>query len=283
MVGPITTGIMYNSQITQRTAGRRRLLGGLLGTLLGGFFGRGTSAAGAASSSSSQDSDVHDGEPLTRHLRRGNPPVQPLDTLVLFELGDDNNGPRPITHEVLSLIHEERGKRSYPWTLYTSLDTHHEEGDACGVCARLHKHGPGWSAGLHSEVFSHGRAVALGVNIEMQCDYTGPEPTDVIGLNIQPTGGTRPMQYAIQIQDGKGRFEKGLGLNGKGDAGIDLRGDYTVGLHAHANSVRLNEGAFIELEETGRIRLRYRAGRIEFLNGDKCFGHLDVNGDDHAL
>jgi hypothetical protein len=38
-----------------------------------------------------------------------------------------------------------------------------------------------------------------------------------------------------------------------------------------------------ELEETGRIKFRYRAGRIEFLNGEKCFGHLDVNGDDHGL
>jgi hypothetical protein len=187
------------------------------------------------------------------------------------------------THEVLSLIHEERGKRSFPWTLYTSLASHHDAGDACVVCSRLHKHGAGWSAGLHSEVFSHGRAVALGVNIEMQCDYAGPEPVEVIGLNIQPTGGDRTMQYAVQIQEGKGRFETGIGLNGKGSAGIDLKGEYTVGVNTHANSVRLNEGACIELEQTGRIRLRYRAGRIEFLNGEKCFGHLPVDGEDHPL
>lgn len=196
---------------------------------------------------------------------------------------DENNGERAITHEVLSLIHEEKGKRSYPWTLYASLATHHDVGDACVTCARLHKHGRGWSSGLHSEVFSHGPGVALGVNIEMQSDYAGPESPEVIGLNIQPTGGARTMPYAVQIQKGAGKFETGIGLNGTGQAGIDLKGEYTVGINTRANSVRLNEGACIELEETGRIRLRYRAGRIEFLNGDKCFGHLDVNGDDHAL
>jgi hypothetical protein len=253
---------------------RRRVIRGALSAAIIALFGNKSASAQADLSG--------DGVPLTAHLRRGNPPSQPLDTLVLFERGDENNK-QTGTHEVLSLVHEERGKRSYPWTLYTSLDTHHEEGDACGHCARLHKHGPGWSAGLHSEVFSHGRAVALGVNIEMQCDYVGPEPTNVIGLNIQPTGGTRTMQYAVQIQDGKGRFETGIGLNGKGQTAIDLRGDYTVGLHTHANSIRLNEGACIELEESGKIRLRYRAGRIEFLNGEKCFGHLDVNGEDHHL
>lgn len=259
--------------------GRRRLLGRALSLLAVELFPTTPARAQPAPPSGRQ---AKEGEPLTTHMRRGNPPSQPLDTMILFERGEENNT-QTGTHEVLSLVHEERGRRSYPWTLYTSLDTHHEEGDACGHCSRLHKHGPGWSAGLHSEVFSHGRAVALGVNIEMQCDYTGPEPTNVIGLNIQPTGGTRTMQYAVQIQDGKGRFETGIGLNGKGQAAIDLRGDYTVGINTRANSVRLNEGACIELEETGRIRLRYRSGRIEFLNGEKCFGHLDVNGDDHSL
>src|SRR5665811_1823472 len=92
----------------------------------------------------------------------------------------------------------------------------HETGDACVVCSLLHKHGPGWSSGLHSEVFSHARAVALGVNIEMSCDYAGPEPTEVIGLNIQAVGGPHPMQSAIQIHDGLGHFETGVNLKGSG-------------------------------------------------------------------
>ena len=60
------------------------------------------------------------GDPLTTHVRVGEPPVQPLDTMLLFERGDDNND-RAMTHEVLSLIHEEKGRNSYPWTIYASL------------------------------------------------------------------------------------------------------------------------------------------------------------------
>lgn len=201
--------------------------------------------------------------------------------MVLFERGDDNSSGHFGTHEVLSLIHEEKGKRSYPWTLYASLATHHDEGDACVVCPRLHKYGAGWSTGLHSEAFNHGRAVALGDNIEMSSDYAGPESTQVIGLNIQAVGGPRPMQYGIQVHDGQGHFETGIGLNGHGTTGIDLAGDFTVGLNTRANHIRLNEGACIELEGPGKIRLRYRDGRIEFLNEGRCFGRLDINGDDH--
>jgi hypothetical protein len=222
------------------------------------------------------------GAPLTTHVRAGDPPVQPLDTMLLFERGDDNND-RAMTHEVLSLIHQERGRNSYPWTMYASLETHHEVGDACVVCSRLHKHGPGWSTGLHSEVFNHARMVALGVNIEMSNDYEGPDPTQVIGLNIQAVGGPRPMQYGIQVHDGQGRFDKAIGLNGTGGVGLDIAGRYEAGIHAHDNDIRLNEGACIVLDGEGRVRVRYRNGRVEFLNGDRCFGHLDVNGEDHAL
>jgi hypothetical protein len=222
------------------------------------------------------------GEPLTTHLRQGQPPEQPLDSMVVFERGDDNNG-RLGTHEILSLIHQEKGKRSYPWTLYASLETHHEEGDACVVCSRLHKHGPGWSTGLHSEVFNHARAVALGANIEMSSDYTGPESTQVIGLNIQAVKGPTPMQYGIHVHDGEGHFTTGVGLNGKGRIGLDLAGRFEVGVNARSNTIRVDEGTCVELDGIGQIRLRYLNGRIEFLNGDRCFGHLDVNGADHAL
>jgi len=189
-----------------------------------------------------------------------------------------------MTHEVLSLIHEEKGKNSYPWTIYAGLDTYHEGGDACVLCARLHKHGPGWSTGLHSEVFNHGRMVAIGVNVEMSNDFEGPEPTVVVGVNIQATHGSRPMQYGIQIHNGEANyFETGIGLNGRGKHGIDMGGKYDVGLNMQNNNIRLNEGACVELDGEGKIRFRYKEGRIEFLNGEKVFAHLDVNGEDRAL
>jgi hypothetical protein len=253
--------------------GRRRFLLAGLASLIGGVFG-GRASAHAATKAS--------GEPMTTHMRQGEPPGQPLDTMLLFERGDENNG-KAITHEVLSLVHQEKGKNSYPWTLYTSLETHHETGDACVVCSRLHKHGPGWSSGLHSEVFNHSRGVALGVNIEMSNDYPGAEETVVTALNIQAVGGPTPMLHGIQIHDGGNRFHTGINLKGKGATGIDLPGSFQVGLNLHKNNIRLSEGACVELDGKGQIKVRYKSNRIEFLNGDRCIGHLDMDGEDHAL
>jgi len=242
-------------------------------SLLAGWFGGRRAAAAPIKAA---------GEPATTRMRQGEPPTQPLDTMLLFERGDDNNG-AAITHEVLSLIHQEKGKHSYPWTLYASLETHHETGDACVVCSRLHKHGPGWSAGLHSEVFNHSRGVALGANIEMSNDYTGPDSTLAIGLNIQAVGGAAPLQHGIQIHDGANHFQTAIHLPGKGTTGIDLPGAFQVGLNLRSNNIRLSEGACVELDGQGQIKLRYKDNRIEFLNGDRCFAHLDVHGSDHPL
>jgi len=231
---------------------------------------------------------------VTRHMRRGNPPTQPLDTMLLFERGDENND-RAMTHQVLSLIHQEKGKDSYPWTLYTSLETHHENGDACVHCARLHKFGPGWSAGVHSEVFNHARAVALGVNIEMSNDFVpragndadaGGDWTKVIGLNIQAVAGPSPMQYAIHIHDKDGagaHFETGIGVMGKGKVGIDLAGDYETGIYTRGNNIRLGDGACIELDDKGEVKIRYRDGKIEFLKNDRRIAFIDTAAADHAI
>jgi hypothetical protein len=262
-----------NTTDTPRPSGRRQFLLTGLFSLVAGFFS-GRSAAAAAAKGT--------GEPVTTHMRQGEPPGQPLDTMLLFERGDNNNGPA-ITHEVLSLIHQEKGKHSYPWTMYASLETHHETGDACVVCSRLQKQGPGWSSGLHSEVFNHGRGVALGVNIEMSNDYSGTEETVVTGLNIQAVGGSAPMQHGIQIHDGGNHFQTAIHLKGKGATGIDLPGGFQVGLNLHNNNIRLNEGACVELDGKGQIKVRYKNNRIEFLNGDRCIAHLDMTGADHPI
>jgi hypothetical protein len=211
------------NEIKSSTNRRSFLWAGLI-AFVSGILGRKAAAQVTKATPNLQKS----GEPLTSHMRLGNPPPQPLDTMLLFERGDRNNDVATTRH-VLSLIHQEKRKNSYPWTLYASLETDHETGDACVVCSRLHKNGPGWSTGLHSEVFNHGRMVALGVNVEMSNDYSGPDPTAVIGVNIQAVAGPRPMQYGIQIHDGQGHFETGIGLNGKSGKGIDMNGKYDVG------------------------------------------------------
>ena len=92
-----------NTTDTPRPSGRRRfLLTGFIALIAGWFSGRNAAAATKSS-----------GEPVTTRMRQGEPPAQPLDTMLLFERGDDNNG-RAMTHEVLSLIHQENGKHSYP-------------------------------------------------------------------------------------------------------------------------------------------------------------------------
>jgi hypothetical protein len=265
-------------QQQQQQRRRRGFLFGGVASLLAGWVA-GTKSAVASVITGG-------GSPVTTRMRQGDLTGQPLDTMLLFERGDDNNG-RLMTHEVLSLVHEERGKTSHPWTLYASLATHHESGDGCVVCSRLHKHGPGWSTGLHSEVYTHGRAVAIGVNVEMSNDYAGHEPQQVIGVNVQAVGGPTPMQAGLQIHDnesGQAHFDTAIALNGSGRAGVDLsKGKFGVGVNAGANAIRVSEGTCIELEETGRIKIRYKGGRIEFLNGEKCVGHIDVSGEDHAL
>lgn len=253
------------------------LLKGLL-AFVGSMFGGRALAAEEVKGSSEL---VTEGEVLKTSVYKGRPPLEPLDTMIRFERSDENKG-RAMTHEILSLMHEEKGRNSYPWTIYAHLTTHHVEGDACVLCSRLTKENAGWSCGLHSEVFSSGRAVALGVNVEMTNRYPGPEPTQVIGINIQAQG-PYDCQYGIQVHDNAGHFDKAIGLNGQGKVGLDLGGRFGTGIHTHSNSIRLDEGACIELEGTGRVRIRYSSGRIEFMNGDRCVGHIPVDGEDHRM
>ncbi|MBN1490787.1 MAG: hypothetical protein JXA69_12790 [Phycisphaerae bacterium] len=258
---------------------RRGFLRTAFAALLGGLF---CHRATAEEPAPSKDASLAmDGALLKTHVFKGRPPVEPLDTMIRFERSDNHTG-RAMTHEVLSLIHEEKGTQSFPWTVYAHLSTHHVEGDACVVCSRLHKENAGWSSGLHSEVFNNGRGVGIGVNVEMSNTYTGPTAPMIIGMHIQAKG-PQPCQFGIEMHDGGGHFEKAIGLNGQGRVGLDMAGQYDVGLHTHGNSIRVDEGTCIELDGAGRIRLRYKDGKIEFLNGDRCVGHLDVQGDDHAL
>lgn len=255
---------------------RRNFIRNAAVALAGGLLGK---RALAANEPTPPTTMIAEGETLKNHMIKGRPPVEPLDTMLLFERSD-NNTERPMTHEILSLIHEEKGDKSYPWTIYSHLTTSHVEGDACVLCSRLTKNGAGWSAGIHSEVFSHARAVALGVNVEMSNNYAGAEPTQIIGVNIMAAHGGA-CQYGIQIHDNNSHFEKAIGLNGKGQVGLDLAGKFDVGIDTHSNNIRLAEGACIELDGVGKVRLRYKAGRIEFLNGDKCVAHISVDGEDH--
>ncbi|MDH7480662.1 MAG: hypothetical protein QHH26_01640 [Armatimonadota bacterium] len=246
------------------------ILKGLL-ALLGGLIGR---RVLAEENSSGLETE---GEVLKTCVYKGRPPIEPLDTMVRFERSDNNNK-RAMTHEILSLMHEEKGTKSYPWTIYSHLTTHHVEGDACVICSRLHKNGRGWSCGLHSEVFSNAPMVGLGVNVEMSNLYAGSEQTVLYGVNVMACG-PNPCQSGIVIKNngsGPGAiFEKQISLESGGSIGIDLPAKFDVGIQMHGNA--------IALDGEGKIKLRYSNGRIEFLNGDKCIGHINVEEEDHEL
>lgn len=263
--------------------GRRYFLWGGLLAMLGGLRAS-KQAAAATADNPVHPSLVTEGKPLKTFVKQGQVRNVPLDTMVLFERGDNHHG-RADTHEVLSLLQEEKGPHSYPYTLFAQLISHQIIGDAVVLCSSLIKKGVGWAAGHHSEVHNHANGVAIGVNVEMHNLYPEPQNTEVIGVNIQPSRGLS--RYGIQIQGGDGeadQFEKAIGLNGGGNVGVDLSGHFKeVGIHTHDNSIRVNEGASLELDGLGKVRLRYRQGRIEFMNGDRCIGHIDTSGTDHEL
>ncbi len=43
-----------------------------------------------------------------------------------------------------------------------------------------------------------------------------------------------------------------------------------------------DETVIVSIHE-GHIKLRYQNNRVEFLDGDHRFAHLEVNGSDHPL
>lgn len=259
---------------------RRGFLVTGLAAIAGAILGKKTAAADEPKAQPPRTMTA-EGEPLSSHMTKGRPPVEPLDTMLLFERSD-NNTERAMTHEILSLIHEEKGNKSYPWTIYAHLTTSHVEGDACVMCSRLTKKEPGWSSGLHSEVFNHARGVSLGVNIEMSNEYAGTEPTQIYGINVMAAHG-KPCDIGIHIHNADSYWKRGIVFEGKGETGVDMAADYEVGINMRGNSIRLDEGSCIELDGAGKIKLRYKADRIEFLNGGKCVGHILVDGKDHAI
>ncbi len=71
---------MKNNTSASRSTPRRSFLFAGLASLVTGLFCQRTAKAAGIKAA---------GEPVTTHLRQGEPPVQPLDTMLLFERPSD--------------------------------------------------------------------------------------------------------------------------------------------------------------------------------------------------
>jgi hypothetical protein len=211
---------------------------------------------------------------------QGAPEIPPLDSPIVWAREQLN--PQFCTHELLSLVMEERHENSYPWVQYNQLTTSHTGGDAVVFYSRLQKDGPGWSCGNHSEVFSTNWGVGIGVNIEVSNNYEGDEGFNgIYGAVIQGFGKRQP-KSGVLITGGLG-FENGIELNAKHGTGINLDCETDVGINLHDNRLRLNEGAWLDLDAEGKVRMRYFEGNLEFWNGESRIAHLPMTGEDRAL
>lgn len=238
--------------------------------------------AAVAATAAVDDSQAQEALPdaLPRRFIVGKPDIPPLDTPILFAREGSHEAGH--THEVLSLIQEEKGGNAFPWTVYAQLRTHHTGGDAVVFYSRLHKEGPGWSCGFHSEVFARNWGVGIGMNIELGNQYEGTEGFNgVIGIEVQSLG-PKPTLAGLQIE-GAGPFENMIRLRGHAATGIDMSGQCGVGINLHGNSLRIDEGGWIELDQDGQVRMRYHEGNIEFFKGEQRIAHIPVDGEDHAL
>jgi len=236
--------------------------------------------AGAGAVASTAEAQEAEPEYLPRRFIQGKPEIPPLDSPIVFARQDTSDSNH--THEVLSLIQQEDGDNSFPWTLYAQLRTRHTGGDAVVYYSRLYKDGPGWSCGYHTEVFSKNWGVGIGVNVEMSNQYEGTEGFNgIIGMEMQSLG-PKPAKAGVQIE-GEGGYETLVRLRGDGETGVDLTGDCDVGVNLHQNSLRLDEGSWIQLDQEGHVRIRYQDGNIEFFNGEKRIAHLPVMAEDHEL
>lgn len=211
-----------------------------------------------------------------------------------------------ITHMLTSLQLQNDvppGSWSFPWTLFTKLDTNHDFGDGVGSIVNVNNRGAGWATGYHVDSIAEGTGTTLGSNIEM-LNLSGD--AYMVGMNVQNKAFRADV--GLQIQTGPlpenhrwwepgmdGSWQTGirlegapdfgyygtgieLGLNTHGDRGIWVRGNYANGIDLGTNDLTMQAGTRLELDTATEIALTFNKanGRIEFVNGDEVIGFLET-------
>lgn len=229
-----------------------------------------------------------------------------------------NAAPNPessgATHMLMSLQHQNRvppDSLSFPWAFFVNLDTNHDRGDGVGSIINLWNRGSGWSSAYHADVFAVGDGPAIGANIETL--DLGEERAYVVGVNVQNKAHRANVGMQVQTgplpeshrwwepgmdggwltgfrlagMPGAGYYRTGIEFDRHthGRRGIWMRGQFDTGIDLGGNSLRMNEGARLELDADSAIALRFNRERerIEFLEGNSVIAWIDVGARDINL
>jgi len=101
------------------------------------------------------------------------------------------------------------------------------------------------------------------------------------------------IEEAINIQsDPRAQWKIGIHFDqgSKGTRAVRIEGEFVVGIEMGNNSIRMNKGAELIFEETGRFYVKYNPAtdRIEFHNrtdaqNDKIIGYIRAGAPEHEL
>jgi hypothetical protein len=220
-----------------------------------------------------------------------------LDSFVTWVRRDVKNAAPGYTTEVLSLIGEGSQQNSYLWPLYVELrgttnstaTARSSQSAGAMVRALVRSSGSPWTAGFHSEI-AHGRdfledgnvvatkGTSILFNGEMRSYSTAGE---TIGVNLQcvySDANSKECDHAINIQAGSASaaWRNGIhfdsaGTYPTGKIGINFdQSHYHVGLDLANNSMKLNGGQKIVLEESGSVFISYNPAtrNVEIVKGN---------------
>jgi hypothetical protein len=219
-----------------------------------------------------------------------------LDSFVTWARRDVVNAAPGYTTEVLSLIGEGSEQNSYLWPLYVELrgttndaaTIKSSQSAGTMVRALVRSSGSPWTAGFHSEI-AHGReslesgkivatkGTSILFNGEMRSYGTAGE---TIGVNLQcvySDANSKECDHAINIQAGSasttwrdGIHFDSAGSYNTGKVGINFdQSRYHLGLDLANNSMKLNGGQKISLEESGAVFIWYNPAtrKVEIIKG----------------
>jgi len=224
------------------------------------------------------------GKALFQVMDFSTPPVSapPLDASVRWERRDPVNAKQGDTNALLALIADANQRNSNTWPLYIQLNATTDPNATVATSGNVGAYvrafnrsaGSPWLAAYHSEIY-HGftslggqQVETNGTSILFNGELLSKSSHGVtIGLNLQNTpDSTGPGTYAINIQSANpvATWRNGIHFDGAGtvgDVGINFANAHfaSLGMDLGNNSLRLNGGQRIFLDQSSAVYLTYNA------------------------